>query len=65
MRHTNCIKFSLISVLIIILAISAGTFIGVTLADINNSKYMKKNIDDIESTMRYMEIMIGNYRKMF
>lgn len=64
MKYTNCIKFSLISVLIIILAISAGTFIGVTLADINNSKYMKKNVDDIESTMRYMEIMIGSYRKM-
>lgn len=65
MKYTNCVKFSLISVLIIILAISAGTFIGVTLADISNSKYMKKNIDDIESTMRYMEIMIGSYRKMF
>jgi uncharacterized protein YneF (UPF0154 family) len=64
MRYTNCIKFSLISVLIVVMAISAGTFIGVTLADINNSKYMKKNINDIESTMRYMEIMIGSYRKM-
>ena len=65
MKYTNCIKFSLISVLIIILAISAGTFIGVTLADINNSKYIKKNVDNIESTMRYMEILIGSYRKMF
>lgn len=64
MKYTNCIKFSLISVLIVVMAISAGTFIGVTLADINNSKHMKKNINDIESTMRYMEIMIGSYRKM-
>lgn len=65
MRYTNCIKFSLISVLIVVMAISAGTFIGTTLADISNSKYIKKNVDDIESTMRYMEIMIGSYRKMF
>lgn len=65
MKYTNCIKFSLISALIIIMAISAGTFIGVTLADMNNSKYMKKNIEDIENTIKYMEIMIGSHRKIF
>ena len=64
MRYTNCIKFSLISILIVIMAISAGTFIGVTLADMSNSKYIKKNVGDIESTMRHMEIFIGNYRKI-